>query len=102
MIPEDAVEAAAKAAYEAMPVELFGRDHPVTWEQLSESVLGRVHKVAELAKARAALEAAAPFIADTDLMAHAWDEGERAGYENRGAEQWGAEQETNPYRKEVK
>jgi hypothetical protein len=62
VIPEAAVDAAAKAAYEVMPVELFGRDHPVTWEQLSESALGRVRKEAELAKARAALDAGAPHI----------------------------------------
>lgn len=61
-MPAEVVEAAAKAAYEVMPVELFGRDHPVTWEQLSESVLGRARKDDERAKARAALEAARPFI----------------------------------------
>lgn len=60
MIPEAAVEAAAKAAYEVMPVELFGEDRPVTWEQLSDSILGRVRKDHELSRARAALEAAAP------------------------------------------
>jgi len=66
LIPGAAVEAAAKAAYEVMPVELFGRDHPVTWEKLSESVLGRVRKDAELAMARAALEAAAPHMLSHD------------------------------------
>jgi len=62
VIPPEAVEAAAKAAYEVMPVELLGRGSPVTWEQLGDSVLGQHHKDQELAKARAALEAAAPHI----------------------------------------
>lgn len=47
-------------------------------------------------QARAAIEAAAPFIA-----AQAWDEGEHAGYMNRSAEErHGIEPHTNPYRSE--
>ena len=43
--------------------------------------------------ARWAIEAAAPH-----LMAEAWDEGEHAGYLNRGAEAFGLRR-PNPYRK---
>ena len=60
MIPAEAVEAAAKAAYEVMPVELFGEDGPVLWEHLGGSILGDSRKHHELDRARAALEAAVP------------------------------------------
>lgn len=36
------------------------------------------------------------------LMAIAWDEGEAAGFQNAGAEQWGYDQKFNPYRKASK
>lgn len=62
MIPVGAVEAAAKAAYELKPVELFGRELPIAWAQLSESPLGQRRKDNELTKARAGLEAAAPYL----------------------------------------
>jgi len=60
VIPEAAVEAAARAVYELTPVELFGRENPITWEQLSASPLGQRRKDNELTTARLALEAAAP------------------------------------------
>lgn len=69
MIPAEAVEAAARAAYEVMPVELFGEDNPVTWDQLSVSILGQARKDHELRRAKQALEAAAPHI-----RAQAFDE----------------------------
>ncbi|MDF9748685.1 hypothetical protein [Arthrobacter sp. ES3-54] len=62
VIPEAAVEAAAKAAYGVKPVELFGDDEPVPWEHLGDSVLGQAHKVHELKRAKQALEAAAPYL----------------------------------------
>lgn len=88
-IPDEAVEAAAWAAYELKPVELFGREHPITWEQLSDSPLGQRCKDNELAKARAALEAAAPH-----MLAEAWESGNRAWED----ELLGNAAGTNPYR----
>lgn len=103
-ISDEAVEAAAKAAYEVMPVELFGEDGPVLWEHLSDSILGNSRKHHELDRARAALEAAAPFIRAEALedAADALDsDDENSFYETRRrelaypyskpmlAEQWG-------------
>jgi hypothetical protein len=73
MIPNDAVEAAALA--------LFERDYGVDdWGITNEQV-----KAAYLDEARAALEAAAPYMhdraAETRLLAIAWTEAYQAGFQ---------------------
>ena len=88
MIPDEAVEAAAKAAYEVQPVELFGEEGPVTWEQLGESILGRARKHHEFERAKQALEALAP-----NLLVQVWDEGYTTGNAHNGR------RDANPYRK---
>lgn len=75
VISDEAVEAAAKAAYEVMPVELFGEDAPVTWEQLSGSLLGQARKDQELRKAKQALAAAAPHMNQAPLVIQGPSEG---------------------------
>lgn len=79
MISNEAVEAAARAAYNLT--------HTTKWVQLS---LG--YKRELMLTARAALEAAAPH-----MLAEAWMEGEAAGYVNHAAEHRGDEY-ANPYR----
>jgi hypothetical protein len=70
MIPDEALEAAHKA-----------------W-RIQAGTEGTIFEY----NLRAALEAAAPYIA-----AEAWDEGEQSGYVNHAADPYGGEY-TNPYR----
>ena len=85
MIPDEAVEAAAKVLFDASPIS---RGHQPWGDAMGERIRQQF-----IADARIALEAAAPFIA-----AQAWDEGEQAGYINHANEQWsGASPMNNPY-----
>jgi len=77
VIPDEAVEAAAKASFAARG--------GVDWDSQSEHL-----RSTETAFTRAALEAAAPH-----LMAAAWDEGYRECYERQMYEPV----PVNPYRK---
>jgi hypothetical protein len=86
VIPDAAVEAAARAAYGA--ADNYGLTH---WEDLSESRRGPYERIA-----RAALEAAAPHM--LAAKAEAWDEGESSGQDNSAAYQTGGEVARNPYR----
>ena len=81
-IPDEAVEAAALA--------LLERDYGVRdWSIVTEQVKGNY-----LDEARTALEAAAPH-----LMAQAWDEGERVGFEESFRDN-DPRHTRNPYRAE--
>lgn len=60
MIPAEAVEAAARAAYELRPAVFYLDDSVVSWDVLDESGAGRLRKDRQLVEARAVLEAAAP------------------------------------------
>lgn len=82
MIPDEAVDAAARA----LDPQTMGSGGP-----LAEKLKGQAR-----AEARRALEAAAPF-----LMARAWDEGDHAGYLTAMSESHGLSSEPpirNPYR----
>ena len=81
MIPDVAVEAAAKCTYE--------REMGVNWDGLQSSV-----KRGYLEDARAALEAAAPH-----MLAEAWDEGHAAGISHDFE---ATTQPRNPHSKEYK
>ena len=86
MIPEAAVEAAAKAHFEN------GWGDSVHWEDAEAEARSEA-----LGDMRAALEAAAPHMIQA-AKAEAWDEGERAGYINRGSdEDLTADHVENPY-----
>ena len=86
-VPDEAVEAAAKA----LAIVAWGE-----WEYVPTELRGRMKR-----DARLALEAAAPFIA-----AQAWDEGSLAGWSDRTRSfmrrqthaEYVANETTNPYR----
>ena len=84
MIPDEAVEAAAKKLYQAGGL--------VVWDSEDESIRNYFRR-----NARSALEAAAPH-----LMAAAWDEGGIAAIEREHA--YGREEKakfSNPYKKDA-
>lgn len=87
MIPHEAVEAAAEAAYAQRPATYYLDDSLVSWEQLDESGTGRLRKMRQIGEAWAALEAAAPH-----MLAEAWDEGYTTGNAHNGR------RDANPYR----
>lgn len=83
-IPESAVEAAAKAIYGLQPAKYYLDDAAATWEQLDGSNTGLNRKRRDIAKARAALEAAAPHMMEA-AYERGWEDGRNG---TRGAVWW--------------
>jgi hypothetical protein len=88
-VSDNAVEAAARVAYAVKPAKYYLDDSVVTWERLDDSRSGQLRKDQELAKMRAALEAAAPHLIQA-AAERAWNEGWIAT---------GSTPDENPYRK---